>query len=195
MDPFRHSDAYFTCRMNGIEVPGETILSGALMSTKFDETAGTGTSGAGLKHVGDELSPLTMEVRLWLPSHFDAFESKIRPIIRRPPVGQTPSPIDIEHPELQKLDLRRFVVTKIYQLERVETSGIFAYKIDFKQHSPPKAIGVGNVTGKQDANDGEGGAKEKPTDPQDAAIEKLTAKLEEQSRLNREDYAKLTGPP
>lgn len=164
MDPFRNAKAYTQCKLSGVLLPGKCLVSGASDKRKWDVVAGQGTDGATVKGGNQDIAKLKLAVQMWEPAQFDAFESDIRPMLKKPAQGQKPTALEIEHPELAKLQIRRVVVEQVGMLTTADDSGLFQYEIDLIEYKPAKPASLLKAKG----NDTPGG-KEKPEKPKRAA--------------------------
>lgn len=183
MDPFRHPQAYFSCRINGIKLPGKCVFSGANSANQWDVVQGQGTDGASVKGGAKKLDPFSLFDQLWLPEHFDFFDGVIRPMLERRPTGkEQPKALEVEYPELAKLGILRVVKAEIGMLETVDDTGLFQYPIKLQPYVAPKPAPVLKAKGDPDAPGA--GEKQKAARAKTAneiQIERLTAKLNEEA--------------
>jgi hypothetical protein len=133
--------------LSGKRSPGTATLSGWSDLRNFDERMGYALSGATLIYKGAPLCRGKVTLTLWEDQHFDDWET-FRVLLRRPqPPSQAqldrgiarPRPIvlDIEHPQLAQLGVRRVVVKEVGQLEEADDLGSWAVTIDLLEYRPP----------------------------------------------------------
>lgn len=177
MNPIANPDAYDTFRCGGRTWRGKVDVTGAADLFKWEKVAGQGFSGATSKYAGTELCDFQVKFYCWETKHFDQFEAEFRPLFAEPPKGKKAVALDVEHPELVKLKIRRAVATKVGQLEIQDPSGLYFYPVDFSKFGPPKPVQVLKAKG------AEGG----PDDPSQALsynqamIQELTRQLKEEA--------------
>ena len=98
----------------GSRSPGIATIDGASSPRSWDERRGYGLSGATLVYKGLKLAKFTLELKLVTSEDFAAWDSW-RPIVQRPPAGQRPRALDIEHPITEMLGIRSVVVEDVLQ--------------------------------------------------------------------------------
>jgi hypothetical protein len=178
LDPFRNAKAYRQCKLNGVLLPGKCIVTGASSKRKWDVVAGQGDDGASVKGGNEDISKFKLAVQMWKPEQFDDFERDIRPMLKKPPQGQKPKALEIDHPELAKLEIRRVVPEEISQLENATEDGLYQYVIDLIQYRPAKPASVLKAKGEDKPGGGQ-----KPEKPKSAAQLQIEANNEKIKNL------------
>lgn len=159
MNPFEFPDAYDRCTLQGVLIPGLCRVDGAADIAKYDKVSGKGTTGVTKKYAGKDISDFTLEVLLWEPSHFTAFERDIRPLLRAaiPEGDEAPRAYSIEHPELVKLQILRITIDKVNTLKVVDQSGLYSYVLNVSKYAPAVAAAGGGLLRTKAAAAGENG--------------------------------------
>lgn len=181
MNPFDNGKAYTQCKLNGVLLPGKVVVSGASSKRKWDVVAGQGDDGATVKGGNEDISKFKLAVQMWEPAQFDAFERDIRPMLAKPAKGKKAPALEIDHPELAKLEIRRIVVEEVHELTVADESGLFQYEIDVLQYRPAKpATLLKAKAGEFDFGFGNGKPPRELTEN-----EQIVAKLTEQAQKLR----------
>lgn len=129
------SDDADRIRLRGKWSPGLAVVAGASEPRNWEEVKGYGISGASLRYTGDSLAKFTVEIRLWEPSHFEAWATW-KDLVAKPRRGVRPKAMRIEHPALSDLGISDVVVEDRTQLTQVE-NGVWSTTISFKQYRKP----------------------------------------------------------
>lgn len=166
-DPFVTPIDYFLLASQ--RSPGVAQIAGAGSPRKWDEHGGYGLSGSTLIFTGTKLSEF--EARLMLTTSQDwADWHAWKPLVARPPRMTRPRALDIWHPWLEELEIKRAVVLDVLQPEQDDTGG-WTRIVKFKAFRAPV-----RTLAKPE------GSQAKPTDPVDAYIEKLTNQVQTLAR-------------
>jgi len=176
MDPFRNGEAYESAKLGGVQLPGKVVVQGLASPRKWDDQAGPGTSGATSKYAGPGIAEFTIQVQMWEPAQFDAFERDVRPIIAEPLPNVRPSALDFEHPDAAKLGIKRCVVTNVSQTQVFDEGGLFGFTISMKQFRPPKPVQVLKAKGDDPNNPNKSNSG--ADDPKSAFIRDLTKQFQ-----------------
>lgn len=176
-NPLTNPELYDRCTLNGVLCPGLCKVEGASQPREWDKVLGLGQIGVAtkLKQIG--VAEFTLRVFLWEPKHFDDFEAKIRPILAVPKSRSNIRAIDIDTPELVKLDIKKVVVQNVAQLEETDPSGLYCYPISLLQFKKPRAIALLKASGQGD----DPSKPAQPLDPQDIMIAQLSKQLKEEA--------------
>lgn len=161
-------DAWDTALLANVANPGQIVVTGASSPRKWDEAAGTGTSGASLRWTGDGLAEFDAIVQVWTPEQFDEWDQTWGPLCARTEPGQKPKAYDWRHPATDELKIRSVVVLDLTQWEQVE-DGLWQRTVKLKQFRAPKAA-LGKPVG---AETGDTKKTPSPKDELDAANEVL----------------------
>lgn len=149
--------------------PGIARVKGAGSPRKWDERGGYGLSGSTLVFTGTRLSEFDVQLLFTTPEDWAAWDVW-KPLVARPPSRVRPRALDIWHPWLEELEIKRVVVLDVLQPDEGET-GEWTRTIKFKAFRAPKL-----TLAKPE------GSKSKPTDPVDAYIEQLTGQFQRAAR-------------
>lgn len=147
VNPISNPEAYDCFALGGVRWPpiefeGKIDLDGASSPRTWDKVASQGTTGATLKYNGAGLAEFKVKAYLWEPRHFDAFERDLRPMLRRPKEGVKGTAYSWQHPETDKLEIRRVVVSDCSQLRPDGDAGLYYYEISLTEYRPPKPVRV-----------------------------------------------------
>ena len=94
--------------------PGVAFVEGADIENVLDAQQGAGTTGAPIRFRGQELIKFKIIIKLWLPEHFDAWET-FRVMLQTPPFGKLPSPLTVSHPWLTMQNVSQAQVKGVSQ--------------------------------------------------------------------------------
>jgi len=167
-------DAWDTALLANIPNPGLVVVSGATSPRKWDEAAGTGTSGATLRWTGDGLPEFEARVSVWTPEQFEEWDRTWGPLTARTEPGQKPLAFDWRHPATDDLKIRSVVVLDLTQWEQVE-DGLWQRTVKLKQYrKPAPALGKPAAAAANEA----GESKPTPKDDQDRIIQDLDKRVE-----------------
>lgn len=155
--------------LSGSRSPGIATIDGASSPRQWDERRGYGLSGATLVYKGLKLARFSLELRLLTAEDFDAWEAW-RPMVQRPPAGQRPQALDIEHPITEMLGIRSVVVEDVLQPKQTG-DGEWTVEIKLLEfRAPARAVARPEASADRPTPS---------TDPVDAVIERLTAQVQE----------------
>jgi hypothetical protein len=136
VNPLSMPTRYDHILLNGEQSPGLARVEGAELARKWNVQQGLGLSGAVCMYGGDELAKFTVTLQLWLTDHFTQL-SRFRKLLDKPPAGQRPKPMDIYHPYLDELGIKKVVIESHGQLEQ-KADGMWEMPIKFLQYRAPK---------------------------------------------------------
>jgi len=169
-------DAWDIALLANVANPGQVVVAGAASPRKWDEAAGTGTSGATLRWTGDGLPEFDAVVSVWTPEQFDTWDRTWGPLCARTEPGQKPKAYDWRHPATDDLKIRSVVVLDLTQWEQVE-DGLWSRTVKLKQYRAPKPA-LGKPAG---AEAGADGKTPTPKDAQDQTIQDLAGEIEKEA--------------
>lgn len=155
--------------LGGQRSPGLATIDGASSPRQWDERRGRGTTGATVVFQGIKLAKFTLSIRLITVEDWDAWDSW-RQVVQRPPSGQRPRALDIDHPITEMLGIRSVVVEDVGQPKQTG-DGEWTIEIKLIEFRPPTP-----AIARPEASVDQPNA---PTDPVDQVIERLTAQLQE----------------
>lgn len=126
--------------------PGICKVTGFKRAHEWDVKKGKGTLGGTLTFTGRPPAKGSVVFKLWLPSHFTAWDL-FRPLLKYDPTRKTVQAIDIYHPALADIDIKSVVTENIGAIEH-EGEGMYTISVDFIEYfPPPKASAVGTPSG------------------------------------------------
>lgn len=169
-NPIDNPDLYEVVVLAGKQAPGLAEVVGASTPRGWDERKGQGLSGSTLAQVGDGLPDFTINVYLWLPPHFQAWDAW-KSLIARGARGSRYSPMDVYYPDLAELGISRCVILDWKQREMVDERGLHKYAIPCKEWRKP--LPVYNVPAGSTAN----GSQYKQTDPFDDEFNRVVKEI------------------
>lgn len=130
-------DAWDRALLGGVANPGHVLVTGASSPRKWDEAAGTGTSGASLRWTGNGLPEFDAVVRVWEAEQFEEWDRTWGPLTAPTEPGQKPRAFDWSHPATDDLKIRSVVVLDLSQWEQVE-DGLWERTVKLKKFAAPK---------------------------------------------------------
>jgi hypothetical protein len=138
-NPLRDAPLYDFILLAGQQSPGRAKVAGASSPRNWDERKGYGLSGATIVYAGDGLAKFSVELFFWEEHHFDQWDL-FAELLAKPPEGQSPTAMDIEHPLLnaKPWNIHSVVVEDVGQLTEVGDDGEWSVEIKFKQHREAK---------------------------------------------------------
>lgn len=98
----------------GQRSPGVCEVVGGTSPRRWDERRGFGLSGATVVFHGVGLAKPLLRIRLFTEQHWSDWATW-RELVQRPPLGERPRAMDIEHPILEDLGVRSVVVEDVTQ--------------------------------------------------------------------------------
>ncbi len=144
--------------LGGVRSPGLASLEGADSPRKWDQRKATATTGATLVFKGIDLSKFRLLLRLYTAEHWGTYITDFQPLLQRPPSGQRPRALDIEHPFLEALGIRSVVVGNVKQPTQTG-DGEYTIEVELLEfRAPVRAIARPDGSVNQPAT---------PTDPED----------------------------
>lgn len=139
--------------------PGLADIEGASSPRSWDERDAYAVAGAFLVYHGKKLSHFTVKLRLYTAEHWDGWHA-FRPFISALPRRGVPAKaIDITHPLLAMVGIKRVVVEDVIQPVQTD-DGEWTVEIKLIEFRPP-------IVSQAKAD----GAKATPADPEDAILE------------------------
>lgn len=149
--------------------PGLARIYDANQKLAWDQQQGYGASGAVVIYRGTKLVEFSLELRFWLPEHWDAWDT-FRPLVQRPPFGKRPTPLTISHPWLAQQEISQVVVTQLDQ-PVIDEYMLGTVKIGFLEYRVPR-IALAKPQGDP----------AQPLDPYDQEIARNRATIEQQNQ-------------
>lgn len=133
--------------LGGEKSPGRATVLGAGSPRTWDKRKGYGYSGAFVIFTGDDLAKFKVQIDLWKKDQFAEWDRFAKKCLVKPPLGQKPKALDIQHPLLnaEPLKITSAVVEDVSQWDQDE-EGLWSCTIDFLQFRAPKpALGKPNA--------------------------------------------------
>lgn len=120
----------------GQRTPGLCRVEGFRSVARWDIRQGPALSGARLRYRGFE--PAQGKLILTLTSVQDWNDWwTFAPVVRRPPVGERATHLEIEHPVLASLDIRAVAVKSVSQPTPTDDRGTWAIEIELIEYLEP----------------------------------------------------------
>jgi len=120
----------------GQRTPGICRVEGFVSRSRWDIRQGPALSGARLRYRGFE--PAQGKLILTLTTNQDLADwYAFAPTVRRAPVGERATHLEIEHPILAALDIRAVAVASVSQLTLVDEKGVWAITIELIEYLEP----------------------------------------------------------
>lgn len=138
-NPLDNPELYDVVVVAGRAAPGLAEVTGAGTPRGWDERKGLGLSGATLAQVGDGLPKFAINIYLWLPSHFTAWDAW-KPLVARQARGTRYPVQDVYYPDLAELGISRMVVLDLKQREAVDDKGLYRYVIECQEWRKPLPV-------------------------------------------------------
>jgi hypothetical protein len=152
-------------RICGVRSPGIAEIHGAGSPRKFDVRRGYGLSGGFVIFRGNELARFEIRIRLYTIEDW-ALWNGWRALVDKPPLGTRARALDIQHPQLEPLQIRSIVVEDVDQ--GVQTAdGEWTFTIKCLEYRSPKL-----ALAKPE------GSAATPKDPYDTVIEELASQFQ-----------------
>jgi hypothetical protein len=121
--------------------PGLAKVRGAGTPRNWDVQKGYGISGAFCVYTGAGLAEFSIDVFLWLNSHWPEWDNFAK-LLEKPTKAVRPRALSITHPLLTKPPIRitQAVVKDVSQFEYNESTQLWACEIKFLQFKAPAPI-------------------------------------------------------
>jgi len=158
INPIDNPEAYFKFLIGALESPGVVVATdGFDAEWKWDEKAGKGTKKASVTHTGQKLSSGTFTCALWLPDHFDYWETYVR-VIGYDTDKRAASAHKLYYPTVSATGVRDVVTTKCTSPVHAG-KGLYKVSFSFTEWVPapkknatvtpagPKPVGQGALAG------------------------------------------------
>jgi hypothetical protein len=168
-DPLTAPQDYFV--LAGQKSPGLAEIIGAESARSFAVHQPPFATGARIVFKRRELAKFSAKIRLVTSEDFAAWDAW-RPLVDAvPDVRREAKALDIQHPLLVDLDIKRVVVESVSQLEQIE-DGVWQVTIKFLESKGLPKVTLAKVEG----------SKATPADPVDTLIDQLAGQAQELSR-------------
>lgn len=175
LDPINNPQEWDVIRVGGITSPGLCKLGDMKSKSEWDVKKGKGVYGATLTYVGRPPTKFTITFKLWLPSHFAAWDT-FRPLFKYDATKKQVQAVDIYHPALADIELSSVVCEGIGAINH-EGNQLYTIAVDFIEYFPaPKGSAISTPTGSK-SNGAAPGASGAQADPVADAQQKQIAAL------------------
>lgn len=186
LNPIDSPQDYDFAEIDGVENPGIIApggITGFDRETEWEVKKGKGTKGGTATLT--QLPPAKGSIKflLWLPEHFEFWDTTFRKVFKYDPTKKTKNAVDIFHPILAKQEIYSVVTEKIGP-ETPEGQGLWSIKVDLLEYlPPPKKTVTSSPSGSSSSSKSGAGSTGKSDDPiadaQQAEIKKLLAEAQQ----------------
>lgn len=173
-DPIRYPQEEDIFRIGGVASPGISTFSGFERVYGWEVKKGKGVKGSTVTL--NEFPPVEgqVEIQLWLPEHFDAWNA-FRPLLKYDPTKKTSTALDWYQQSTEDIELKS-VVCKGFSPRVHKGKGLYVVTVKFIEYNPPpKKSAVATPNGsKGGTSSGTPGASSDPiADAKQAEIARL----------------------
>jgi len=137
IDPLTNPQAWDVVVIGNVECPGVCKVGEFKREAKFDVKLGKGSFGSTETYVGRPPAKGTIEFYLWLPIHFQQWDT-FRPRFKYDPTKKNVQAIDIYHPSLADIDVSSVVCEQLGSLQH-DGKGLWTIKVDLLEYFPAPA--------------------------------------------------------
>lgn len=135
INPFANAELWDVVQIGETTSPGICTVSGFKRTHGWEVKKGKGVKGSTITL--NEFPPAegTIKFLLWTPEHFVAWGA-FRPLFKYDPTKKTVNAVDIFHPALDDIEVRRVVCKDIGQVEK-EGPGLYSITVSLLEYNPP----------------------------------------------------------
>ncbi|MBN8609646.1 MAG: hypothetical protein J0L92_03630 [Deltaproteobacteria bacterium] len=120
----------------GQRTPGICRVEGFKNRSRWDIRQGPALSGARLRYRGFEPAQGKLVLTFTEPQHWSDWTA-FAPTVRRAPLGERATHLEIEHPILASMDIRAVAVASVSQPAPVDDKGTWAVEIELIEYLEP----------------------------------------------------------
>jgi len=124
-----------TVTLQGVDLPGIAKVTGKL-GRKIDVNSPPGADGATLRDKGYDPARISVTLRMWTPEQFNSWEQTNLSLVAIRQQSQRTA-LEIVHPALNNLGVRRVYLETIGVLHEGGTRGVYETELTFIQFLPP----------------------------------------------------------
>ncbi len=157
--------------LGGLRSPGQAIVTGGILPSKWDVRRGYALSGATTVFTGIDIKSFSVKLLFWDEADIEHYNILFVPMLGRPPQGKFPKSLAFYHPAVSEppIGIRAVGVESVSQLKLEDETGLWSVEIQLIPYKPPKPAIAKPIAA--------GPAKPKPQDAGDIMIQDLSAQL------------------
>ena len=145
IDPVANPQAWDSLVLGGQPNPGLAIVSDVKRKHEWDVKKGKGTFGATTTFVGRPPAQGSVEILLWKPEHFRAWDT-FRALLKYDPTKKSVQAVSVYHPAWADVDFKSVVTESIGSIVH-KGKGLYSVVVDFLEFFPaPKKSAVSTPT-------------------------------------------------